>query len=271
MKLERSLHWKCLQAVARFLTTLLFDLKVYGRRHVPTWGGVLIVSNHQGNLDPVLLAVRMDRPLNYIAKAELFKNPFSAWMLRAVNAFPVRQGAGDVGAVRETIQRLREGHLLNIYPEGSRTPDGEIAQLQRGVALIIRRSGARIIPAVIVGSYEAWPIHRRLFRPWRIHVEYGPAMNLGGLEADEMISEIDRTLRMMFADLRARCGFVELLSDTGNATEAIMSAKRNPGTSNRTSERRDGEDGQQIGASHLRPLFGNHAAVSGTRDLPAAP
>src|SRR5438045_4404731 len=113
--------WTCLQGTARLLTTVLFDLKVCGRSNVPRRGGVLIVSNHQGNLDPVLLGVRLDRPLNYIAKAELFDNPIGAYVLRQLNAFPVRQGAGDVGAVKETIARLKEGHLLNIFPEGART------------------------------------------------------------------------------------------------------------------------------------------------------
>src|SRR5689334_13780892 len=141
MGLERTLAWKSCQALARIVTTLLFDLKVHGRHNVPRHGGALIVSNHQSFLDPALLAVRLDRPLNYIAKSELFEGAIGGWLLRSVfNSFPVRQGHSDVGAVKETIQRLREGHLLNIYPEGARTTDGEIAELQKGVALIIHRA-----------------------------------------------------------------------------------------------------------------------------------
>ena len=204
MNTERSLHWKCAQTTARFLTSLLFDLKVDGLHNMPARarGGVLIVSNHQGNLDPVLLAVRLTRPLNYIAKSELFENPWADWMLRGLNAFPVRQGSGDVGAVKETIQRLQAGHLLNIYPEGARTIDGEIGALQRGVALIIRRSGVPVIPAVICGSFQAWPIQNRLFRPWPIHVRFGPPMNLLAMNANQIISTIDGTLRDMFENLR---------------------------------------------------------------------
>jgi 1-acyl-sn-glycerol-3-phosphate acyltransferase len=142
MMVNAPFVWKCLKAVARPLATALFDLKVYGRRNVPRRGGVLIVSNHQGNLDPVLLAVALDRPLNYIAKSELFDNQWSGRFLRLLNAFPVRQGAGDVGAMRETLHRLRQGHVLNIYPEGARTEDGEIAVLQKGVAAIVRRCDA---------------------------------------------------------------------------------------------------------------------------------
>jgi 1-acyl-sn-glycerol-3-phosphate acyltransferase len=200
---QRTFLWKSLQIIARVLTTLLFDLKVYGRHHIPARGGVLIVSNHQGNLDPVLLAVRLYRPLNYIAKSELFESRWSGWLLRrALNAVPVRVGAGDISAVRETIQRLREGHLMNMYPEGARTLDGNIGPLQMGVALIVRRAKIPVIPAVIVGSFQAWPIQYSFLRPWPIRVRYGPAMELAGLTPDEIVATIDRTLRTMFEDLR---------------------------------------------------------------------
>ena len=203
MNEQRSIAWRSAQFLARVLTSLLFDLKVDGLENVPPRGGVLLVSNHQSNLDPVLLAVRLKRPLNYIAKSELFENRIGGWLLRAVfNAFPVRQGAGDVAAVRETIARLREGHLLNLYPEGARTTDGEIAPLLRGVGLIVRRARVPIIPVVIEGSFHAWPIHRRCFRPHPIRVRYGQPMDLNGRDEDEVVAVIDRTLRDMFRTLR---------------------------------------------------------------------
>ena len=205
MKLQRSLAWRCLQAIARPLATVLFDLKVYGCDNIPPHGGVLIVSNHQSLLDPILLPVHLNRPLNYIAKSELFQNPFCAWFLRSVfNAFPVRQGHGDVRAVKETIQRLREGHLMNIYPEGARTMDGEIAQLQRGVALIVERAQVAVIPAAIVGAFEAWPIHRNFLRRHSIHIEFGPPLTLIGMSRNEILATIDRELRRMFTALRMR-------------------------------------------------------------------
>ena len=102
MNTKRSLAWKRLQALARTLATLLFGLKVFGHRHVPAHGGVLIVSNHQSLLDPILLPLRLARPLNYIAKSELFESPYLGWFLRSiVNAFLVRQGA--------VLQTLRGG------------------------------------------------------------------------------------------------------------------------------------------------------------------
>ena len=204
MRKEHSFLWKCLQFVVRPIAVILFDLKVYGRQHIPTHGGVLIVSNHQSLLDPILLPLRLERPLNYIAKSELFVNRFNGWFLRTVlNAFPVRQGQGDVRAVKETIQRLQEGHLMNIYPEGARTEDGEIAPLQGGVALIVERARVAVVPAVIVGAFEAWPIQRKFPRRRPVCIRFGPPMDLTGLKREEILATIDRTLRSMFAELRA--------------------------------------------------------------------
>jgi len=200
---QRALLWKSLQGVARLLTTLLFDLKVYGLRHVPAHGGVLIVSNHQGNLDPVVLGVRMVRPLSYLAKSDLFEvNVLSDWLLRSLGGIPVHLGSGDVGAVKETIRRLRDGHVLNLYPEGARSEDGEIGPMEKGVALVIRRAKVAVVPAVIVGSFEAWPKHRRYPRLGPVQVRYGPPMHLEELEPDQIVTVIDRTLRTMLAELR---------------------------------------------------------------------
>ncbi len=205
MRTERSLAWNCLRAIASALTTVLFDLRVYGGEHVPARGGALIVSNHQSYLDPIVLAVRLDRPVNYLAKSDLFRNRWFGWFLRYVlNAYPVRQGRGDVRAVKETILRLQEGHLMNIFPEGARTPDGEIAPLKEGVALIVERARVPVVPAVIVGAFEAWPIHRRFPRRGRVRVQFGPPLELAGLEREEIMRTIDRTLRGMFASLRDR-------------------------------------------------------------------
>jgi 1-acyl-sn-glycerol-3-phosphate acyltransferase len=199
---ERSFLWKCGQALARVLTTVLFDLKVTGQHHIPAHGGALILSNHQSFLDPVVLAVKLKRPVSYLAKSELFKARWADWLIRALNGFPVRQGAGDVGAMKETINRLQEGHLLNIYPEGSRTKDGNVAQIQKGVALVVRRAKVPVIPAVIVGAFEAWPIQRKMFHGGRVRVRFGPPMYLHGLKPDEMIATLDTTLRKMFEELR---------------------------------------------------------------------
>jgi 1-acyl-sn-glycerol-3-phosphate acyltransferase len=194
--------WKLAQTLCRIVTTVLFDLKVYGLHNVPKTGGVLLVSNHQSYLDPVLVGVRLERPLSYLAKSELFENPVLNWLIRALHAFPVRQGAGDVGAVKETIRRLQEGRALNIYPEGSRTPDGTLQPIELGVALVVRRAKVPVVPVILDGSFRAWPKGRKLFRAWPIRMSYGPPMDMSRMKAEEIGRTIETTFRQMLADLR---------------------------------------------------------------------
>jgi 1-acyl-sn-glycerol-3-phosphate acyltransferase len=202
----RSLTWKAAQALCRVLTTLMFDLKAYGVENVPTRGGVLLVSNHQSYLDPILLGVPIKRPMSYLAKSELFENRYFGGLIRGLNAFPVRQGAGDVGAVKETIKRLEQGHLLNIFVEGTRTDDGQIGKVEPGAALVVRRAGVPVVPVVIDGSFEAWPRDKKLFHAHPIRVMYGPPLDVANLKAAAITQLIDRTLREMFAELRAKDG-----------------------------------------------------------------
>ncbi len=197
-----SVAWKLAQVLCRILTTVLFDLKVYGHKNMPRTGGVLLVSNHQSYLDPVLVGVRLDRPLSYMARSGLFRNPLLAVVIRWLNAFPVRQGEGDVGAVKETIARLQEGHALNIFPEGSRTEDGTLLPMEKGVGLVIRRAKVPVVPVVLDGSFQAWPKGRVIFRPAKIRMLYGKPMNLSELKGDQIVATIDRTLHEMFAELK---------------------------------------------------------------------
>ena len=195
--------WKLAQVIVRVGTTLMFDLKVYGRDNVPDEGGALMVSNHQSFLDPALLGVQLRRPMSYLAKSELWNNRLFGWLITHLYAFPVQQGKGDVGAIKETIRRLQEGHLLNIYPEGSRTEDGELLPIQPGAALVIRRAGVPVIPAVVDGSFQAWPKWKKLPHPYPVRVLIGKPVMLDHLKSKEIVEYIDRTFRQMLAELRA--------------------------------------------------------------------
>ncbi len=194
--------WKLAQAIVRVYTSLAFGLKVYGRHNVPAEGGVLLVSNHASYLDPALIGAQLWRPISYLAKSELFENRFFGWLIQKLNAYPVRQGAGDVGAMRETIHRLQEGHLLNIFPEGSRTEDGNLLPIAPGVALVARRAGVPVIPVVIDGSFKAWPKGRLLPGTAPVRVLFGTPMDLSNKKTDEIVSIIDRRFHEMLNDLR---------------------------------------------------------------------
>lgn len=201
--LRRTPVWIFIQQLTRLLMSVFFDLKTYGIYNVPKDGGVLLVSNHQSYIDPVAMASHLDRPLSYLAKSELFHNRYFGWLLRNLNAFPVEQGSGDLGAVREAIHRLQEGHLLNIFPEGSRSFDGELAPLEKGVGLIIRRAKVPVVPVAIDGAFDAWPRDGKLrTKPVRILIGK-PIYDLWKLERDEIVARIGQEIGKLFDDLRA--------------------------------------------------------------------
>ena len=201
---DRSLFYKSCQVICRLITTVLFDLKVSGKEHLPKTGGVLLLANHQSYLDPVLIGVQLHRPLSYLGRSELFRNPVLSRLFLRLNAVPLHQGAGDIHALRETIKLLKEGHILTIFPEGSRTETGEIGPLQPGFTLVVRKAGVPIVPVVIEGSFQAWRRGQKIFKPYPIRVKFGPALNVQGLKPDEIVNLLDRTFRGLFGELRAR-------------------------------------------------------------------
>jgi 1-acyl-sn-glycerol-3-phosphate acyltransferase len=199
---EPTRFWWLCNAIARLFVTFCFDLKVHGGQHVPRRGGVLIVSNHQSYLDPVLMGVYLRRPMSYLAKSELFENKWFRWLITSLNAFPIRQGAGDVGAVKEIIRRLKEGHLLSMFPEGSRTGDGELMPIEPGASLVIRKADVPVVPCIILGSFQAWPRRNKMFRPFPIDVMFGPQLKVEGLKAKQITQLIDESLNRMVDQLR---------------------------------------------------------------------
>jgi 1-acyl-sn-glycerol-3-phosphate acyltransferase len=225
----RPIVWKITRALCRLAASSLLDLKVFGVENVPARGGALVVCNHQSYLDPIVLTAKVRRPLQFMGKEELFTaGPRRERLIRALGAFPVRQGACDLRAVREAIARLQAGRLVNIFPEGARTPDGEIGKIQEGIALIDRRAHVPLIPAVIVGAYEAWPIHRRFPRPWPVRVQFGPPMQVADLSPEQITTLVDRTLKRMFEELRGRERKRPLFSEALMRVESPLSRDSTP-------------------------------------------
>jgi 1-acyl-sn-glycerol-3-phosphate acyltransferase len=197
-----TLLWRAGRMICRAFCWLWFDLRTYGKENVPCDGGALLIANHQSYLDPILVAVHLKRPVSFFAKSELFENKYFGWLIRNLHAFPVKQGAGDVGAVKEAVARLKEGHMLNIYPEGSRTDDGNLLPIQSGVALIVRKAGVPIVPVIIDGSFDAWPRRQKFPKPHRIKVLYGAPLPIDGLKGEAIVRLIDETFHKMAADVK---------------------------------------------------------------------
>jgi len=193
----RFWRWVC-----RVILRLGFGLRTHNAERVPREGGYLLVSNHASNLDPPILGCMLEREVHYLAKAEMFENRLLARVFRSINAHPIRRGGVDRQAMKECGELIRNGALLTIFPEGTRTHDGEMQAPKPGVAMIAVQARARCLPAYIAGSYRAWPRHRTFPRPTRLDVYYGAPFDLPerpeGMDrkdyyqlcADEMIRQI---------------------------------------------------------------------------------
>ncbi|TAM56337.1 1-acyl-sn-glycerol-3-phosphate acyltransferase [bacterium] len=145
--------------LARFLLNVAFRslwrLRVEGAARVPREGPLILACNHVSYVDPPVLGCAAPRTVSYMAKSELFRVPLLGPAIRMVRAFPVERGKGDVAAIRTAVKVIERGGCVGIFPEGGRVKRGEERQPQAGVALLAYLSGARVVPAAIVGSDRA--------------------------------------------------------------------------------------------------------------------
>jgi 1-acyl-sn-glycerol-3-phosphate acyltransferase len=137
-------------AVVKPLMRTWFLIRLEGHEHVPNEGPVILASNHRSNMDPVLLASAVKRPLSFMAKAELFVGPLG-WIMRWIGQFPVRRGGIDREALRRVDAVLARGSMLGLFPEGTRG-EGDFAAVHPGLAYIVVRQRCPVLPVVISGT-----------------------------------------------------------------------------------------------------------------------
>jgi 1-acyl-sn-glycerol-3-phosphate acyltransferase len=201
--IDRNLIWQTLRGAAAILVRLVFNLQVRGTQHLPASGGVLIVANHQSFLDPVVLGVMFNRPMAYLADAYLFKFKPFGWLIRKLHAFPINTGKGDIAAMKEMIRLLQAGEILTVFPEGTRTSDGKLQTIEGGVALAIRRARVPVMPAIIVGAYEAFPRQSKIPRVGKVRVIFDKPRQMHDLKSEQIIAEIDQAFRKLFSEAMA--------------------------------------------------------------------
>lgn len=144
--------WMPLRALAR----AFFGYRVIGKEKLVEEGGVLIASNHESYFDPPLIGFAYDRAVFYLARKTLFRGP-AAWLYPRLNAVPVNQEEPDMSSLKRIIKTLRSGERVVVFPEGARTPDGELQAAAAGVGLIAAKSRAIIQPVRIFGARECLP------------------------------------------------------------------------------------------------------------------
>lgn len=131
-----------------------YRIKVIGKENFPKEGGVLLCTNHIDNLDPPVVGITCPRTVHFMAKEELFELPILKGILPRVKAFPVKRGMSDRQAMRTALSLLKEGKVVGLFPEGTRSKDGQLQKGLAGAGFFALRGDAIVMPCAIIGPYK---------------------------------------------------------------------------------------------------------------------
>ena len=165
------------------LCALLFRLRVEGRMHIPTEGGLIVASNHCSYVDPILIGVASYRELCYVAKREVFPIPVLGWLITRLNAIPIdRSARGDRQALRRIEEAVGLGGALLMFPEGTRNKAGRFLKPRSGIGMMVVRNSVPVVPVYLSGTVNVW---RTLLGLERAVVRFGPPLRFDRGEEDD--------------------------------------------------------------------------------------
>jgi len=161
------------------LSKIFLSYNAFGRDNLPKKGAFIVASNHASYFDPIFIGIGMHQPLNFMARETLFKNPIFGAIIRSTHAFPVKRNFQDVGAMREAISRLKRGKPLLVFPEATRTLDGNLQfeRVKGGISFLASEGGVSVIPAYIKGSYSVLPKGAKSIKVTPISVYFGKPLD----------------------------------------------------------------------------------------------
>jgi 1-acyl-sn-glycerol-3-phosphate acyltransferase len=183
--------WYWLTSTAIWITAkVLYRLRYEGADKVPMEGPLVLLGNHTSHFDPPLVGGSLRRQLSYLARDTLFVGPLG-WLIRSYDAVPVDRDGSGIAGIKATLKRLKQGGAMLLFPEGTRSDDGEMKAFKPGFVSLVRRAQATIQPIGFDGPFQIWPKgakRPRLFGKVAIH--YGepiPYAEVAGLSDDELV------------------------------------------------------------------------------------
>jgi len=178
-----------IRALLWLLLKVFWRMEIIGIENLPESGGLIIASNHVSYLDPAVLAASLNRKIYFITKKEVFKNGFVSFIFKNLNAISVDRENADILAFKKAINILREEKVLGIFPEGSRSSNGELQELKLGVIKIAMKTGVPILPVGIIGTHKIYPrgIKFPILFKHKIIVRYGAPQYLNQLKSKDKI------------------------------------------------------------------------------------
>ena len=151
-----------------------YRMKVTGGEHIPRTGGVVFAANHCSYLDPpVMCAVCASRIVRFMARDTLFSSAFARWYFNGVRVIALDRTRGDLGALKRAIATLKEGQVIGLFPEGTRSLDGQMHEAKGGIGFLVAKGDVPVVPLHITGTFQAFPKGSSKFRPSRITARIG--------------------------------------------------------------------------------------------------
>jgi 1-acyl-sn-glycerol-3-phosphate acyltransferase len=200
--------------VIRFIRFQTVQVRTHGIPENPPPGGYLLACAHVSHLDPFCIGSVWPRKICWLARIEFYRKRWSAWCMRRLNTIAINRQGVPVRAIREALSRLRQGHVIGIFPEGEIKSGSDSAlrgaPIKRGVCLLSVRSGRPILPCVVVGTEKLLRINAYLpFRRSKLWVVCGDWIHpVAGTDRREarakMAAQLEQAYQRLFADLQNR-------------------------------------------------------------------
>jgi len=160
---------------------VFYRCRVFGFENLPKKGGYILVSSHASYMDPPILGSMTWRRLNYLARDTLFNTPFKKWVLEQCNSIPVRREQLDKSVLNVVLGKIKNGEPMVIFPEGTRSPDGEVQPCKPGVGLIISLAKVPVVPVYIKNAYRLFGKVHKGPRLTKLTVKFGEPIDMSGI------------------------------------------------------------------------------------------
>ena len=280
-RLLSSLNAGCnrgLYAVLKFLSQcaafVLLDVRALGRERIPRRGGCLVAPNHQSFLDPWLVGQAIPRRAFYLARADLLQAPLLGGLLSRLNTLPVARGSVAARHSLELVgETLRAGEAVVMFPEGTRSPDGNLQSLKRGVARLARETLVPVVPVFVTGTYRVWPRHARVPRlGWGGlgRLRSREARDAGGIRISfgtPLVVESGEELEAFNERLRA--AYLALAAEAGAPLHAFAAPCSSQEPPSEPKMETSSQDGERNGRSPV--AFAGHSLPRPPSRRPASP
>ena len=179
-----GLPYRLGRTLFRLIFATYFRWRTFNPERVPQRGRVILASNHTSYLDPPLVGCALSRPLSSLARDTLFRFPIVGSVMRSWNAVPVDRDGGGAAGIRKILEALREERGIIIFPEGTRSRDGQLRPARSGVGLLVLKSDAPVVPVRIFGTFAAFGRHSRFPHPYPVSIKFGYPLYFEKLRAE---------------------------------------------------------------------------------------